>query len=140
MVDDSCHPAFIAGSGLFKKYRMPQQVRHDNLPLINYQPPTINLLMKTITFSNKKQPLLKFEAEEMSYAQDGVNAASGAPEFIIQAHGRVMMQEAVAIEEMLFGNFPCTLTVTEEGEELMHQHFHLTLITLDAETLVARIS
>lgn len=96
--------------------------------------------MKTITLSNKKQPLLTFEAEEMGYEQDGVNAHTGAPEFVIQAHGRVVMQEAVAIEEMLFGNFPCTLTVTEGGEELMHQPFYLTLITLDAETLVARIS
>lgn len=95
--------------------------------------------MKTITFSDPKRPLITFEASELAYDPQGVDDASGLPVFVISAEGVVVFQETIAVEEMVAGDYPCFMTVTENGAELMNSKCNATFLTFEPDHFVARI-
>lgn len=89
--------------------------------------------MKTLSFSDSKRPILTFEAEQADFARDG-------DAFVVQAGGAVTFQDTPALEEIMHGERPCLLCVTEGGEELLNGRFHTTFLVLEEDALAVRIT
>ena len=95
--------------------------------------------MKTIAFSDAKRPLIAFDASELAYDPQGVDDATGLPVCLVSAEGAVTFQESIAVEEMVAGDYPCFLSVTENGAELLNCTCKVTFLTFEADHFVARI-
>ena len=96
--------------------------------------------MKRLLFSTRKKKLLEFTATELAYQPQASNASLQNIDIMIDAKGEVTFQEAGVTEEMLLGNYPCQLAVYDNDEEIMHQAFMLTLVVLEPDHLIARLS
>lgn len=90
--------------------------------------------MKTIIFSDKKRKLIVFEAQEVNIIpQEEVST------FILTANGSVESQETPSVEEMAAGDYPCLMSVSENGVESLHTPCMVTLISFAPDQLIARV-
>lgn len=96
--------------------------------------------MKTLHFFESKRPILTFEAEDLSYAPDGMDA-EGAPEFLVTAGGAITFQDMPLVEELIHGVKPsCFLQVKEGEQTLLDGRFRVTFLVLEPDQLVIRLS
>ena len=88
--------------------------------------------MTTLRFGSIKQARLIFEADEITYepTDEGVT---------LHAKGAITLQDPVAVEEMIAGDYECFLTATKEGEDVLHGKFRMMLLALEPAQLVARL-
>lgn len=89
--------------------------------------------MKVITFGSIKRKFLVFEADDTEFRPDG-------EAYIVSAHGAITLQDAPAMEEILYaGRTPCRVTVEENGEELLYGEYLVTFLLLESASFVARL-
>ena len=89
--------------------------------------------MKTLLFSYPKRPILHFSAENVDFARE-------KEAFLLQAQGEISFQDTPALEELMYVHPACQFSVTEAGEELLHGHYSITILVLEPDQLVARIT
>ena len=87
--------------------------------------------MKELLFTHGKQVALRFETEHMEFEQQ-------VESILLTGEGEITAQDMPSVEAM-FAEYPCQLTVTENGEELLNGRFLVTLLLLEPNQIAARL-
>ena len=91
--------------------------------------------MKTVHISAKYRKIFVFEAETLAYE------AVGPGDIILQGTGRITEQDSQTVAELHATPFtPGVVHIEEDGEEVLHGDFLITLMELEPDRFTASIA
>lgn len=88
--------------------------------------------MKTLSFTHGRVTVLQFETETLRFEPQGES-------IMLAAEGSITMQDMPSIEYMFAADYPCRLSVTEDGTEIFSGRYLVSLLLLEPAGLAARL-